>query len=197
MRWRVAPRAGRTHNAYTTCTRTDWEHVFGRVSNLCVGLDIFCGPVGSGRVRFCLSGPQACNIYHILRSTHLWFSCQGARRDDFDYILRLALRPPPPPPRVEKSLCMRSTRGRFEGQTDNKERCIQGTVCSQGSAQSTEPAASPHMNGRWMAAGSLSRSSQAFEACGANEGTEPYANCLQQAAWRAPHDGSDAPSVSW
>ena len=104
MRWRVAPRAGRTHNAYTTCTRTDWEHVFGRVSNLCVGLDIFCGPVGSGRVRFCLSGPQACNIYHILRSTHLWFSCQGARRDDFDYILRLALRPPPPP-LVWKRVC--------------------------------------------------------------------------------------------
>ena len=97
---------------------------------------------------------------------------------------------------------MRSTRGRSEALTDNKGWCIytMRTVCSYGSAQSTESllkaesvdcesARSLHMNGRWMAVRSLSRSSQAFEACGAREGTESYANCLQQAAWRAPHDG--------
>ena len=89
-------------------------------------------------------------------------------------------------------MCMRSTRGRFEGQTDltrngvYKERCAPR---AQHSPQSLLQAPSLHMNGRWMAAGSLSRSSQAFEACGARKGTESYANCLQQAAWRAPHDG--------
>ena len=137
---------------------------------------------------------QACNIPYMYM------------RDDFDYTDYcnwLSDPSPPSPPLVcEKGLCMRSTRGRSEALTDNKEWCIytMRTVCSYGSAQSTESllkaesvdcesARSLHMNGRWMAVRSLSRSSQAFEACGARKGTESYANCLQQAAWRSPHDG--------
>ena len=66
----------------------------------------------------------------------------------------LALSDPPPPPRVEKGVCCAPHE---EDSTDNKERCIQGTaVCSYGSAQSTEPVPSLHMNGRWMAARMIS-----------------------------------------
>ena len=145
---------------------------------------------------------QACNIPYMYM------------RDDFDYTDYcnwLSDPSPPSPPLVcEKGLCMRSTRGRSEALTDNKGWCIytMRTVCSYGSAQSTESllkaesvdcesAQSLHMNGRWMAVRSLSRSSQAFEACGARKGTESYANCLQQAAWRAPHDGIRRTKREW
>ena len=49
MRVRAPRRAARTHNAYATCTR----RLGARLAawNL-RPLDIFCGPVGSGRVRF-------------------------------------------------------------------------------------------------------------------------------------------------